>query len=455
MRFARSRKFRYNRNALIIHPVRGPEIGAVMKAVWKFFASVRLAIVLLILVAVASVIGTLLPRPIYHTVWFLALLFLFGINTVVCTLSRLPAKWRRTFDPALAEDPSGLLAMRAKARFARNVESEKLRTAIAERLAALHYRTAFRTDGGVVHVLGRKRKLGVFGSDVVHLGLIIILVGGIVSGLLRIHGSLALSQGQTEAVPRAAFEVRLDKFETEYYPQGSVKAWKSTVSVVENGRDVLTRTVAVNKPLSYKSYMFYQTSYGFDWSRPTLEIAVKKTGDPSFSRTLTVTPGVRVPVDDKDVTAVAVTRFIPDFVIGEGNVIQSRSEEPNNPAALVEGWKDGEKVFAGWVFARYPDFNQMHSGKPTDLVFVLKTFKGTEYSVLQVARDPGLPLIWIGCVLVCAGIFLAFYWPPREIAFILEPGRDKTEVTAGGRAAKNRDAFQSEFDSLIDDLRRS
>jgi len=64
-------------------------------------------------------------------------------------------------------------------------------------------------------------------------------------------------------------------------------------------------------------------------------------------------------------------------------------------------------------------------------------------------------LIWVGCLLVSAGFFLAFYWPPREIRAVLEEGRDRTEVTAGGVAAKSRESFQAEFEAIIDSLRRS
>lgn len=165
--------------------------------------------------------------------------------------------------------------------------------------------------------------------------------------------------------------------------------------------------------------------------------------------------GEKVAVDDKDVSQISVQRFVPDFVIGEGRRVESRSQEPNNPAAQVEGWKGEEKVFSGWIFANYPDFEQMHQGRPTDLSFVLNSFRGSEYSVLEAARDPGVWLIWLGCLLVTTGFFLAFYWPPREIKFALEEGRDRTEVTAGGHASKDRESFQAEFDGLMDSLRRS
>ena len=54
------------------------------------------------------------------------------------------------------------------------------------------------------------------------------------------------------------------------------------------------------------------------------------------------------------------------------------------------------------------------------------------------------------------GLFMAFYWPPREIKAVFEAGANgKTEVTSGGTAAKSRDAFQAEFSTIMTAFRRS
>jgi cytochrome c biogenesis protein len=449
-----------------------------LQPIWRFFSSVKLAITLLILLALALVIGTLIPQGepsafyashygrlagllsalrltnLYGSAWYLTLLLLFAVNTIVCTLSRFPAKWRRAFGPRVDTEPSALVSLKVKARFVKNASSPDLRSQAESLLSARRYKTKTSQKEGRLCLLAGKRRLGHFGSDIVHLGLLVVMAGGIVSGLAGFRTQLTLGEGQTAAVPGAAFEIRLDKFETEFYPQGSVKAWKSTVTVIENGAPVLSRTISVNKPLSHGRYSFYQTSYGWNWDTPTLVITVKKKSDPGASRTVRLKVGERVAVDEKGVDAILVKRFVPDFVIGEGNETQSRSEQPNNPAALVEGWKGGERIFSGWVFAKYPDFDAMHSGQPTDLVFNLTDFQGSELSVLEAARDPGVGLIWAGCLFVTAGFFLAFYWPPREIRMVFDAGRDRTEVTAGGQAAKNREAFQAEFEAILNSLRR-
>ncbi len=91
-------------------------VEIVAEKVWKFFSSVKLAVVLLIILAIVSVIGTVIQQnespekylqeysqatvqlfemlgffDMYHTWWFVILLFLLTANLTVCTLERLPA----------------------------------------------------------------------------------------------------------------------------------------------------------------------------------------------------------------------------------------------------------------------------------------------------------------------------------------------------------------------------
>ena len=449
-----------------------------MKSTWKFFASVKLAIVLFILITLASILGTLIPQGrsaaeytaryggssglfvslqltrLYQSFWYLALLLLFALNTVVCTVSRFGPKWRRAFGPAVEANSQTLMTMKVKNRFRLALPIAATKDKIAGLLRSRHYcLTEFAAANGVV-LLARKRRLGRFGSDVVHIGLLVILIGGFTSGLGGHRADVPLLEGQTADVPHAAFQVRLDKFETEYYPRGEVKDWKSTVTVLENGAPVLTGVVMVNHPLAYGGYSFYQTSYGWDWDNPRLELEIRKRADAAFSKTVALKVGERAPVNDADVSHVIVRQFVPDFVIGEGNQIQSRSQEPNNPAAMVEAWKGEERVFSGWIFAKYPDFGQGHTAGQSALAFVLKNYSAAQYSVLEAAKDPGVNFIWLGCVLVTAGLFLAFYWPPREIRVVLEEVQGKIEVTAGGQAAKSQETFQSEFDQIFDSTRR-
>jgi len=449
-----------------------------LKAVKNFFTSVKIAIVLLIILIAASVLGTLIPQGrtgqeylarygqlaglfqrlqltrLYQSFWYIAILALFSLNIIVCTLVRLSSKLRRALRPKLDFDPKAVQALKVKERVKTALAREAVARDLKSVLGRHHYRVREHSAEIKTSLLARKRVLGLFGSDVVHLGLLIILAGAIVSGLTGVRGSLTLSENETIPVPQAGFSVRLDKFITELYPDGNVKDWKSDLTIIEAGQPVLQKSVEVNHPLSYKGFVFYQSGYGQDWENPELQIRLKKKDDPGYLKTIWLRLGRPTQVEGEDITLTAA-RFLPDFVMDEKNRPSTRSSELNNPAAFIRGESGGAEVFSGWIFAKFPEFAQMHQVRESDLKLELKDARAPQYSVIQTAKDPGVPLIWAGCVVLMLGLFLAFYWPTREIRLVLEDSQGKTEVTAGGLSAKSREAFQAEFNSLMNALRKT
>lgn len=449
-----------------------------MKSLIQSLSSVKLAIALLIIIIIASTVGTLIPQHrsqaeyinrygglasllirleftrLYHSWWFLSLLLLFSLNITVCTLTRLSPKLRRVFRPSLNFEKKALLMIKTNGRLKKNSSLGQTRRDLREEFSLKHYRLKEKETDNRVFLLARKKTLGLFGSDIVHLGILIILLGGIISGLGGFRTDLKISEGEALSIPRAGFQLRLDKFETEYYPNGAIKDWKSTLTVLEEERPVRTRTIEVNHPLSYQGYMFYQSSYGWDWKNPTVEIWTKKSSDPAFLQKHRLKIGQNIRLDDKNIDLSAL-HFVPDFVINEKNEITTRSLEPNNPAVYIEGREGEEIVFSGWIFAKFPDFDRIHSNRETDLKFELKDLEGHPYSGIQVSKDPGINLIWAGCAILMIGLCVAFFWPPREIKAVLEESQGKTEIIAGGIASKSREAFISEFQKILSSLRRS
>ncbi len=448
-----------------------------MKKLLNFFTSIRVAITLLILLILASILGTFIPQgrgaeeylfrygrlaglfdrlqltSLYRSVWYISLLALFAINIVVCTLTRLGPKLRRAFRPRFETEPKNLLALKIKDRLKLGLPLPAAGESARRELASHHFRLREEKVEGRIHLTGRKRVLGLFGSDIVHLGLLVILAGGILSGLAGFRDDLSFVEGQTLPIPGADFSLRLDKFITEYYPSGSVKDWKSDLSVIEGGRTLYQKTIEVNHPLSHRGHLFYQSGYGWDWQNPSLEVWVKKKTDPADVKKLRLRVGEKLTLGEAG-PEISVVRFVPDFVLDERNQPTTRSLEPNNPAAYIEGRSGDAVVFSGWVFAKFPDFSKLHSTEETDLSFELKDVKAPQYSVIQMARDPGVSLIWVGCALLMAGLFLAFYWPTREIRLILEDSQGKTEIAAGGISSKGREAFETEFANIINNLRK-
>ena len=69
-----------------------------------------------------------------------------------------------------------------------------------------------------------------------------------------------------------------------------------------------------------------------------------------------------------------VEAFIPDYVIYQDS-IGSKSEKPNNPAALVELFEGDKSVARGWVFKNFPAFNSYKHGRFTVALLTPPTVK--------------------------------------------------------------------------------
>jgi hypothetical protein len=154
--------------------------------------------------------------------------------------------------------------------------------------------------------------------------------------------------------------------------------------------------------------------------------------------------------------SVRILRFIPDFSMDiTTKQVVSRSSEPKNPAIEVElsasGGKDTKTL---WVFAHFPDIHdalgkdykfvyQWVNRRPKDFisrVTILKEGKeifekdikvnfplefngysffqssydkeNLSWSGLQINKDPGVPIVYLGFILLILGLIIIFYINP-------------------------------------------
>ncbi len=103
-----------------------------------------------------------------------------------------------------------------------------------------------------------------------------------------------------------------------------------------------------------------------------------------------------------------------------------------------------------WLFRKFPDFDEKRGGR---LVLTLKDVLIREFTVLQVARDPGVWVVWIGCILLILGTIMAFFVPHRRlwVHISIKDGKPR-EVLLGGNAHRNKVGFEREFAGIIQRL---
>jgi cytochrome c biogenesis protein len=85
----------------------------------------------------------------------------------------------------------------------------------------------------------------------------------------------------------------------------------------------------------------------------------------------------------------------------------------------------------------------------------LQSYKHIEATGLQITRSPGQSIVYLGCVMLMAGIFFMFYVHHRRLWLRIEEHEGKTHILFAAAAHRERSDFDNEFEQLRGDLRHS
>ncbi len=444
-------------------------------SIWKFLSSLKLTIFLLICLASVSIIGTLIPQgapppveylqtlsrakfivydrlgffDMYHSWWFISLLGILCLNLIACSLRRLPHDWKSITSPPRVLDETLEKSLPLTARWKAGTDAAGTERKITALLEQEFARPEVSRIGHEVHLFARKGAIGRIGVYVLHSSIIIILVGAIIGSLAGYKAFVEIPEGGSattvvagpEGMKRKAvdlgFTVRCDSFSVSYYDTGAPREYKSILSIVDGGRTVVDkRPVLVNRPLSYKGVTFYQQSYG-QAAPPTFHLGVRerKTGK---SYTFAVSQGGRVTLPNGD--TLHPVESVPE--------IRPYISQVSGPAVRVVIIPKAGEPLSLLLLQRYPDFDAQRGG---DLVFTIDSIDQKWKTGLQVVKDPGVWIVWLGCSLMVAGIFVAFFLSHRRIWVRIADGR----VTMAGNAGKNMASFKDFFDGMADKMRKA
>ena len=195
-----------------------------MNALYRLFRSVKLAVVLIAVIVVLAALATLIPQgreaAFYHEGYPSA------VAAVIAVLH-----FDRLFSSALFLVPMALFAA-------------NLGVCSVDR-----FLTRQRT--------GARRR---HGPDLLHLGLLVLLAGGVVTATQRQEKLFFMGEGDTVELSNGT-QLELLAFRTLTYENGAPKDWISTLSVTEPGRPARSVDVEVNRPLSIGRISIYQSSF--------------------------------------------------------------------------------------------------------------------------------------------------------------------------------------------------
>ena len=445
---------------------RKPEKGLI-SSLGEALLSLRLTIGLLIVLAVASIFGTVIPQnaspeeylrvykattykilhilgflDMYRSWWFVFLLSLLSLNLIACSASRFRLTLRLLSQSRERLEEADWKSLSPKKSLSLKGLPAAWVSAVQDMLASRFGAPKILEDGGTAHVFAEKGRLSRFGVYFVHLGVLVILGGALIGLFYGFRGNINLVEGETASrvtlrkggqIPLPGFNLKLEQFTVSFYSTGAPKEFKSAVTLREEGQTVLSESIRVNHPLSYKGLSFYQSSYGVAGvEKAVLVIQEKNSGKEHL---VEAQLGVKTELPGSHY-AFVITRFVPD-IQGLGPAFQVMSLEPDRP----------HETF--FVLQNHPE---MEERRPGSYRFRIREIVPRYYSGLQVTKDPGVPLVWTGCVFMVVGFYLTFFLSHRRLWVRLSPQGENTLLEFAGFSHRNRIGFEQEFEKMFQDF---
>ena len=93
------------------------------------------------------------------------------------------------------------------------------------------------------------------------------------------------------------------------------------------------------------------------------------------------------------------------------------------------------------AFANLPDY-------PAPVMLTLDSFEQVQASVFQVARSPGMYIVYLGCLFLIIGVFSMFYIRDRRVWVWIRPHNQGSSVMAAMTSQRRNLDFNLEFDRL-------
>jgi len=437
-----------------------------------FFASIKLAMFLFIVLAMTATIGTVIQqgeRPetyikeygeeayrwfirlgftdVYHTWWFTSLLGMLCVNSLTCFYKRFPGVWRSMKQDKVNVSLPFIKNLKQTTEFPIAASKETVAEGLFELLAEKGYRVLAKNDPQEVTLYATKGIMGRVGAHMAHLSATVIVLGGLIGSYYGFQEFGVCLEGQTYHIPKGNFDLHVDKFWIDYHENGSVKSYNSTLTVLEQGQKMATKTITVNDPLVYKGIWFYQSSYGDSWDRiDVARVNVKEKDTDKLVGTVDLEWQKEAQLDKLGLKLL-MTDFVADFGFNSTDKkVYSKTAEHANPAIRL-AITEGTMQTSPWIFYHYPELFDIKGSK---YAFELTGYQPKKFTGLQITKDPGVIIVWIGSTMIVVGITLSSFIYHRRLWAKVVPNERGVMVHLGGTTHKSQIDFNKEFRKLTE-----
>ncbi|NJD78452.1 MAG: cytochrome c biogenesis protein ResB [Candidatus Methanoperedens sp.] len=461
------------------------------KKITAFFKSRKLAIILILLIIIFSIIGTHIPqksqlKPDVYNVWktnhpteayyfeilgltglfsspiFMGLVGLLFINTLFCTRIMIGNAFRRLNNPQF-QKKGYISGLENNMELRTEKEQKHVTSAINSILKSAGYKV-FQEENCIV---AEKNRFGVFGTSLIHVCILIIILAAVYGSLGRMEGDMRLIEGQTLSEDHGnyifvneglffygnhqKFDINLEKFYTDYKDEtGTPRGTAGKLVIKENGEEMKTDIVYSNNLMSYKGYTFLGNVYGL------APLLILKNPDG------TIYSGSYLTASDTDNSG----RYVASFEIGntglEG-VLMAYMTVPLTSEITESGEIKQTPILFLKIFDRG---NQIYDGtlRLNDTVKIYDKYLGYDrtlgfydikyWSNFYIVKDAGTLLVYAGIGLITLSLMISYFIIPKRVwvEVIKDEKSDATEIHIGGKADKFKFLYEDEYSNLVNKI---
>lgn len=457
--------------------------------IWDFFASVKLAIIIFAVLSITSIIGTIIEQnaepernirlltkffgpaiaptafkifdslgfmDMYHSWWFITILLLFAANLIICSIDRLPKILRLAKEPVKPLSEDHFKGFGIKKEIVIKGKPEKVKITIEKAIKkVLGFNPLEIKEEKGYQLFSQKGSFTRLGVYITHLSILIILAGAIIGIFFGFKGFLNLPEGEISDVAftrngherHLGFSIRCDDFNVDFYGNSDMpKEYSSILTVIDNGQEVIRKRIEVNVPLKYKGITFYQSSYGIvpgSGERSIFILRVTPSGGKQDEVRLRFGETFKIPNSDIEGK---IEDFSPAIAFDQttGRPF-TYAEQMSNPAVYISFSEKGKPKYSGWILKRYPGTWNLPDGHTVEFVDLW----GIQYTGLQVRRDPGVWIVYLGCIIMAIGLYIAFFMSHRRLWVRLIEEKNSTKIVVGATANKNRQAYERRIEKML------